>query len=121
MPTEATTERDETEAHKGRTVRLIFRMTPAEAATLDARAKVAGVSRSAFIRAAALGGEVPAPKRSRAASAPRLDAAEFRQLVGIANNLNQIARTLNAGRPDIVGGDLGEALAELRAIWGRFL
>lgn len=116
----APTDTQQTE-RQGRTAAIRVRWLPAEVEAVTARAAAAGVNVSTYVRAAALGAEVPAPKRSRAASAPRLDAAEFRQLVGIANNLNQIARTLNAGRPDLVGGDLGAALAELRALWSRYL
>lgn len=122
MPTEARTDDHAETERQGRTVRMIHRWTPAEREALTARAKAAGVSVSAYVRAAALEGEAPAPKRRRSSETrPRLDPAEFRQLVAIGNNLNQIARALNAERPDLIGGDLGEALAELRGIWGRFL
>lgn len=122
MTTETPTRKEPDTERQGRTVRLIFRWTPDEAATVTARAAAAGVSVSAYVRAAALGADVAAPAKRRAgAAAPRLDLAEFRQLVGAANNLNQIARALNADRPDLADADLSATLADLRAVLDRYL
>lgn len=91
---------------ESRAERVAFRMTEEELARVQAEAARAGVSVSEYCRAAALG------QRVRVRSAPDLSAALV-SLNRVGVNLNQIARTLNAGQP--VPVDLDEVLADVRA------
>jgi len=62
----------------------------------------------------------PAARRPRVVSEVNQDA--YRQLVGVAANLNQVARRLNAGG-ELAGGELAAVLvvvrAAARAVQGR--
>lgn len=91
---------------ESRVDRVAFRLTADELARVQAEAEQAGVSVSEYCRAAALG------QRVRVRSVPDLSAALV-SLNRVGVNLNQIARTLNAGQP--VPVDLAEVLAEVRA------
>lgn len=91
-----------------RTETLYARVTPEEKAAVIDRADKAGMAVAAFMRAAALGNAGP-----RAQRRPPVDHVALRQLLGelgrVGNNINQIARTVNAGEaPDVP--ELREAL-----------
>lgn len=79
---------------RGETVTV--RLTKDERAALDALASRSGLAAGAFMRAAAFGDTGPRARRR-----PPIDHVALRQLLGqwgrIGNNLNQIARHLNAG------------------------
>lgn len=72
------------------------RLTPEEMTAVAAKADRAGLTKGAFARAAMLG--TPGPRARRR---PPADHRTLRQLLGhcgrIGNNVNQIARQLNAG------------------------
>lgn len=91
---------------ENRADRVAFRLTAEELERVQAEAERVGVSVSEYCRAAALG------QRVRVRSAPDLSAALV-SLNRVGVNLNQVARTLNAGQP--VPVDLDEVLAEVRA------
>ncbi len=75
---------------------MAFRCFDEEFNAIAAKADKAGLSCGAFMRAAALGD--PGPRAQRR---PPADHKALRQLLGhvgrIGNNINQIARALNAG------------------------
>ena len=79
-----------------RIIKFSVSWTPDEADRVKTRAAEAGLSVSAFIRAAALGDAGPRARRR-----PIVDAAALAQthaeLRRIGNNLNQIAHALNIG------------------------
>jgi hypothetical protein len=79
---------------RGETVTV--RLTKDERAALDALSSRSGLTAGAFMRAAAFGDAGP-----RAQRRPPADHKALRQLLGecgrVGNNLNQIARNLNAG------------------------
>ena len=81
-----------------RTKGCFVRLTDQEFAAVSAKADTAGLPAPAFLRAAALG--TPGPRAKRR---PPIDHKALRQLLGqcgsIGNNLNQIAKNLNMGRP----------------------
>lgn len=96
------------------TVIIQCRVEPADKATLDARAKAAGMSLSQMVRTALLGYRPPRPKVDKEAMGRlRVELAKVRAELGKSgSNLNQIAYHLNAGRPGDVGyGALDAALA----------
>ncbi len=91
-----------------RTETIYARVTPEEKAAVIDRADKAGMAVAAFMRAVALGNAGP-----RAQRRPPVDHVALRQLLGelgrVGNNINQIARTMNAGEaPDVP--ELREAL-----------
>jgi hypothetical protein len=92
---------------RGETVTV--RLTKDERDTLDALASRSGLAAGAFMRAAAFGEAGP-----RAQRRPPIDHVALRQILGqwgrIGNNLNQIAKHLNAGGPVNIP-ELKEALA----------
>ena len=81
---------------RGETVTV--RLTKDERETLDALASRSGLAAGAFMRASAFGDAGP-----RAQRRPPVDHKALKQLLGqwgrIGNNLNQIAKHLNAGDP----------------------
>ncbi len=77
-----------------RTVKFSVSWTPDEASRVKARAAEAGLSVSAFIRAAALGDAGPRARRRPIVDAAAL-AKTHAELRRIGNNLNQIAHALN--------------------------
>ena len=94
-----TPERRSTGKSRGSTARkrpgpLAVRFSAAELATIRAKAKGAGCSTNRYIRAAALGSDYRAPLDPELA---RALLALRRELAAQGNNLNQIARQLNAG------------------------
>jgi len=88
---------------------VAVRLTKDERDTLDALASRSGLAAGAFMRAAAFGDAGP-----RAQRRPPIDHVALRQMLGqwgrIGNNLNQIAKHLNAGGPVNIL-ELKEALA----------
>jgi hypothetical protein len=98
-----------------RTEVIFARVTPGEKAAVTARADRAGMATAAFMRALALNS--PGPRAQRR---PPADHKALRQLLGelgrVGNNINQIARVLNATSrvdPDQLAEALG-AYLELR-------
>lgn len=91
-----------------RTETIYARLTPDEKAAVLARADRAGMAAAAFVRAAVLGDAGP-----RAQRRPPADHVAIRQLLGelgrVGNNINQIARAINAGE-DYGVPELREAL-----------
>ncbi len=81
---------------RGETVTV--RLTRDERDTLKALSSRAGLATGAFMRAAAFGDAGPRARRR-----PPVDHKALRQLLGecgrVGNNINQIARRLNAGEP----------------------
>jgi hypothetical protein len=88
---------------------VTVRLTRNERATLDALSSRSGLTAGAFMRAAAFGDAGPRARRR-----PPIDHVALRQTLGqwgrIGNNLNQIAKHLNAGGPVNIP-ELKEALA----------
>ena len=84
-----------------REVRLNLRFTPDERAALEAKASAALLSPSEFARQAALGARIEASGPAREPLAPHARTPDGVEHVVALNrigvNLNQIARTLNAG------------------------
>lgn len=76
-----------------RSRRLEIRVTDSELAAIDAAAKRAGMTRTAYIVAAATGADV---------SPVVVDVEPLRQTArkwsGVASNINQLARAANSGR-----------------------
>jgi hypothetical protein len=84
-----------------RTAALLIALTPAERADFEARAANAGLSLSAFARAAALGDKGPRARRRPTVEAATL-AQTHAELRRVGNNLNQIAKALNSGHRVLV-------------------
>lgn len=101
--------RPKKQEHEKATSRLAARCTKAELIHAKERAKAAGVDISDIIRRACLD-EAVRPSQD----ANRVDATVISELNRIGNNLNQIARNLNSGRPDRIGVDV--TIAELRSV-----
>ena len=90
------------------------RLTLSEADDLAARAAASGLTTAAYVRRAALG------RRIRSARVLRLSAEDRLELGRIGVNLNQVARSMNAGIPAPPGTRetverIGELVAELLA------
>ena len=94
------------------TVKL--RMTVAEHEHVRVQARVAGITVSDYLRRRSVGYVVPESPGSR-----RVDPALISELNRIGVNMNQIARSLNAGRAERMPIDL--AIAELRGLFRRVL
>lgn len=93
--------------HEKRTERFNLRFTVAELAHVQDQARLAGLDATEYLRRRALGFVVsPAPRRA--------DAALVTELNRIGVNLNQIARNINADRPERADADV--VLAELRGV-----
>ena len=91
-----------------RTEIISVRLTKAEMAKVDDCCQRLGVSRSYFALKRLLG------QRIQPAHSP-VDREAVRQLIGIGNNLNQIARVLNSrGSPD--AQEVQATLAEVREL-----
>ena len=90
-------------------VRLSF----AEQALIKRKAKEAGRTQSRFVREAALGVEIK-PKRFS-----EEEKLLYRTLVGLANNMNQIARRYNMG--DRMYMELHCVLSDVKAIIQKLL
>ena len=78
---------------------LQVRLTPAESATIEAKARASGLSLSGYARQTLLG--EPTPRTQRAAPTPEAQAlsALIGQLGKAGNNLNQLTKLGNQGRP----------------------
>lgn len=104
-----------------RTQRFAVRLTEEEAATLQRRAKRAGVSVSRYGRVTLLGNDRPAPNGTNPPPAgipdemddARRYLAEQVRRVGV--NLNQVARQLNSGGDLRSEQALLDLIAEIRA------
>ncbi len=97
-----------------RTKGAMVRLTPAESAALHDRARAAGLSTGAYLRACALGDSGPRAKRAPPVNRELL-ADALASLNRVGNNLNQIAKHLNTGgHPDRAA--MAEARAELAAL-----
>lgn len=92
---------------------VLVRLLPEERAAIEARAREAGLSLAAFLRAAALGTPGPRARRSPHVNAEALGRATA-ALNKVGSNLNQMARGLNAGFTP-VAQDCIAALFEVRA------
>jgi hypothetical protein len=86
-----------------RTVVRSARFTAEEWSRVCARAEAAGLSPGRFLRHAALGQSL----------GRKVEMTALAQLARVGNNLNQVARSLNAGDPTAVVG-LEEVLSEVR-------
>jgi hypothetical protein len=96
----------------GRVRTVAARVSAAEYAVLDERARGAGLSIGSYLRSCALGSAGPRARRSPSINAELL-AYAVAQLNRAGNNLNQIAHRLNAA--DAVGAnDSTAAIAETR-------
>lgn len=93
-----------------RSERFNLRFTIAERAHIDQQAAAAGIDATSFLRRRALGYRVPSAES-------RADPALLSELNRIGVNVNQIARNLNAGRPE--RQDVDVVLAELRGVLDR--
>jgi len=96
----------------GRHVRMSLRLSPAENADVRRLALAAGVSPQRFLLEAALhGGPVTVAERRR-----RVDELGFitRQLVGLATNVNQLAKAAN--RTGQVPAGTGQALVAIERL-----
>jgi hypothetical protein len=91
-----------------RSARIAFRVTETERAQIEAAAAAVGVTVSDYARALVMTARPPRQPRGRAG------AAVLSELNRAGVNLNQIARTLNRGGS--IPPDLGEAIAEVRAV-----
>ena len=79
-----------------RTKGAMVRLTPVESAALHDRARRAGLSTGAYLRACALGDSGPRAKRAPPLNRELLGDA-LASLNRVGNNLNQIAKHLNTG------------------------
>lgn len=96
-------------------------MTEAERLDLIERAAAAGyASLSQYARVMLLQSHGRADRRTAPARGI-FSADDRRALVNIGNNLNQIARVMNAGRDHALQDDLAAALAELHQLYDRYL
>lgn len=77
-------------AARGRTKRLLLRVSPQEKALIERNAADLGLGLSAYLRAVGQGRRLT-PQR------PAINDEAIRQLASIGNNLNQIARRANSG------------------------
>jgi len=96
-----------------------IRLLPSERAEVETRARASGLSIGSYLRASALGSSGPRARRSPPVNAEAL-AHAVAQLNKAGNNLNQIARVLNAGHAAGAKESLA-ALAETRAAVARIL
>ena len=94
---------------QGTSPKFGVRLPPATRAILTQRAKAAGLSKGALIRALIEG--APLVSGADQAAAQETNA----QLARIGNNLNQLARHANSRRGDADAARLAAAVAECRA------
>ena len=92
----------------------------AEFVIIDDKARTAGLSLASYLRACALGSPGPRAKRSPPVNAEALAHATA-ALNKAGSNLNQIARTLNAGGVTTTTHECFAALAEVRSAVARIL
>ena len=96
----------------GRARAVAARVSAAEYAALDEKARDAGLSIGSYLRACALGSAGPRARRSPSVNAELL-AYAVAQLNRAGNNLNQIAHRLNAAN-SVGAHDTASAVAETR-------
>lgn len=89
-------------------------VTPEEQALITAKAREAGLSLAAYLRASSLGSAGLRAKRSAPVNA-ELFALAIAQLNKAGNNLNQLARAVNMHGVGAVANENFAALAETRA------
>jgi hypothetical protein len=100
-------------AKGGRTRTLTLRLSVEEHATIEAKARDAGLSIGSFLRACSLGSPGPRARRQPPLNAELL-AYAMAQLNRVGNNYNQHIRLLNAAGP--TGSDqVLQALEEVRS------
>lgn len=104
----------------GRTHVLPIRLDDIEYVLLDEHARLSGLSRGAFLRAAALGSPGVRAQRAPTVNAEALAHATA-ALNKVGSNLNQIARVLNSGAAPIAAHECAEVLADVRAAVARIL
>jgi hypothetical protein len=92
----------------------------AEFLSIDGKARTAGLSRAAFLRACALGTPGPRAQRSPSIEIEALAQATA-ALNKVGSNLNQIARMLNAGGAVSLAHSSFAALTETRTAVVRIL
>ena len=103
-----------------RTTTVSVRIDKPTAAEWREKAQASDLSLSDWIRGAVDANQqthLPTPRKRAVRvrdTSHDADPVLMRQLAGMSNNLNQIARALNSDRPE--HGDLAAALAELRAV-----
>lgn len=89
-------------------------VTPSEYSAIEERARLAGLSTGAFLRACALGDSGPRAKRAPPINRELLSEA-LAGLNRVGNNINQIAKQLNSGNhPDRAA--MADARGELKVI-----
>lgn len=103
----------------GRTWFVAARLTDEEYRLIAQYSRAAGLSRGGYLRSVALGSPGPRARRAPPVNIEML-AHAVAQLNRAGNNLNQIARRLNAAQAAGAGESL-EALAETRAAIARIL
>jgi len=91
---------------------VLVRLLPDERARIEAKARAAGLSLAAYLRACALGDAGPRARRSAPVNAELLARATA-QLNKVGSNLNQIAHALN-GKDSPYEVFSVETLAEVR-------
>ncbi len=91
-----------------------------ERADVELKARDAGLSLAAFLRASSLGTPGPRARRAPPVNAEALGRATV-ALNKAGNNLNQIAHVLNAGGSGLTSRECFAALAEVRAVLSRIL
>lgn len=99
---------------------LRVRLTEAERLEVIQRAAKAGYATlSDFVRDCALRRALPARRSldDRGVFSP----ADRKALVNLGNNLNQIARVKNTGRPYVMEDELSETIKKLDALFDRYL
>lgn len=79
-------------ASPGRPIKVTFRLSEEEHARLLARVEELEVGQSAYLRAVALGRQVPQP------AVPRTNLKAIGELNRIGNNLNQLVKLLHSGK-----------------------
>ena len=99
----------------GRTRFLALRLDEIEYLLIGEYARMAGLSRGSFLRAAALGSPGVRAQRAPTVNAEALAHATA-ALNKVGSNLNQIARVLNAGGANITTKESLAALREVRAV-----
>ena len=79
---------------QNRPIKITFRVSEAELLEIERLCKFAGMSTSDLVRMAVLTAKI------KPADIPLVDQASFVELKRIGNNINQIARSINAGTID---------------------
>jgi len=104
----------------GRTRFLALRLDEIEYLLIGEHARMAGLSRGAFLRAAALGSPGVRAQRAPTVNAEALAHATA-ALNRVGSNLNQIARALNSGGAPVAAEECAKVLADVRAAAARIL